>query len=146
MRCENPTCPDPDHYILCLAPSEDGRDSRFLCLPCCKSFGLYCVRHERAHTSFSTGGHACLRCIEREVRMLKPYADVHYSHLISNLPVDELGDLREWAEVTGEIMGDTNQAITVLRAIVTSAMRRKLTHQQVIAEVIASRSVRSILP
>src|SRR5438046_1027034 len=68
---------DPNDLVLIPESPEEAdiTQSAFACLDCAIERGIFCVTHQRAHQSFSRGGHACWSCIAEARRALFPYSE-----------------------------------------------------------------------
>lgn len=148
MKCHN--C-GTETEELCLVPTE--LEEEWSCVPCAKTQGLLCEKHDNVHTKFITadpektdGGHACLLCIEQMVTDNISKSQDYCDRICAVLPENELRNLTEWADTARNITGDEDHARPILRALATYSARCNKSLEEVVVDIERSPSVKHILP
>lgn len=151
MQCDY--CQNPDVTLLLVPYGDDSHT--WSCQKCLQDHGLFCEKHDCVHTRFGAfypipetaeSQHACLQCIEDTVALHGLVANSVYSEIMGALDDDGKTALREYAEMVMMINGDRGLETPVLRAVMTSAARRGLFYEQVVAEVVKTKSLDEIIP
>lgn len=114
------------------------------CVPCCKERGIWCERHDCVYGGFTDGTAACFRCIEEEVDVRESEGALFLQEIEGVLPAYEVDDLNDWFEVVVPGAGSHGRCFT--RALVTRALRTKVSLAAIIEEIRKTNSVVSILP
>ncbi|MBI2592812.1 MAG: hypothetical protein HYW37_01450 [Candidatus Colwellbacteria bacterium] len=139
MRCELKDH-DADHLVILPIHKPDGSLITIACRKHARDSGYFCLTHDLPHTGFDDGGHACLRCIESTVHKMQEYSDLYLRRLEAELSTSEFERLREWADFTSELTGDT-EALCILRAVVTTAARLHPRNRMPSLEVVADETM-----
>ena len=136
----------PDPVILIPIKQKDEALCCFSCYNCAVSHGVYCTKHNVAHTGFlGDDTTACLYCVEEEVQAKKGIARSLYTNIFGSLSEEELESIQDAAQMSSFITGDEDP-VSVLRFIITKAHRLKVPLENVVVEIIDKRSVSMILP
>lgn len=143
MECE--ICGDTEARCHVLLPlrQENGSLITIACLDCAKKSSAYCLKHDVPHIGFIDGTTACIQCIEAEVEENRHRQTEIFKQLKEVLPSDQFAELLEHTEFMITLFGETISGQTV-RALATKAVRTDQTIDDVLKEVIKSRSVDSI--
>ena len=140
---------ESDVWVILPKKGADGSLITIVCLACAKNSSAYCKKHERPHSGFADDDTTvCISCVNEMVYKNKVEELAILDKLTKTLSaesMDEFERLLSWAELSSKITGDT-EATCVLRAIVAKALRLKTTIEEVIEQIIKTRSVESILP
>lgn len=133
-----------DSGALIIVPSADEGEP-FACIPCGVERGIFCLRHEVAHTGFGQdGSHACLKCIESDVKKNNARAQEIWKRLSEGLPEDEFEDLAAQAGFVAGLV-DEEPSLSVLRFVLTNVHRTGRGIDEVIEEVLRTQSITSIV-
>lgn len=145
MECAFCQC-DPEVAILVWRP--DGSEQVTACSVCAERQGVWCAVHRKALSGMNGGagkGTVCLDCVERDLLRLCHRADYFRQCLFRNLPPRESRRLAEWVRDMQPVWRLDSSAI-VLRGIILEAHRRRIAPDRIVAEVMRTRTVGSILP
>jgi len=145
MKCEK--CGgDSDIFVLLPVKKPDGSLSEIVCHDCALASSAYCKKHQMPHLGFSDNETtACRICIEEAVAENKNRAEKIYLNMKTELPLEEINELDDWAQLVSSIAGNSI-AICVLRGVATKAFRLGVSIDEVVKRIIKARSVDLILP
>lgn len=151
MYCE--ICKSENSPIIVVLPlrQEDGQLSTMACMNCAEKSSVFCNKHGRPHLGFNDGSTACIFCIEEVVIAKQHEIPVILTTLGTQLPQKQYQRLLDWANFVST-MGKTMGAdfgptqICILRALATKAMRSQTDIEEVVAMLIKTKSVSSIIP
>ncbi len=145
---------DPDAYVLLPRREPNGSLCTMVCLSCAEKLPEYCTKHHVPHLGFTDGTTACQQCIEELVVAHREDAPRWCERIREalTLPLEEDGmdgheefqEIVEAAETSSLVTGD-DEAIAVLRFIVTKALRLHHSPEQVIEELVVLKSADCIL-
>lgn len=107
---------EPDTFILVPIRGKQGALEMIACMECAVSRGVYCTKHERIHLGFEDGTHACVLCIEEDVR-----ANLHRSDAIA-----ERLDLEFDEAVRGEVIEQCMRSLSLIGGTVGHALVRSI--------------------
>lgn len=96
-----------------------------ICVVCGIKNGVYCEGHDIPHQGFADGSTACLKCIDREVRLNSDRRIAVTQFIESCLPPEEFADLREVAELAASISGPDLETALLCFAVTKSQRRRE---------------------
>lgn len=146
MECEVCHTTEVSDFIILPIKQPDGRLNTIVCLECAWNSSAYCQKHQNPHLGFlDDESTTCLLCIEEMVEQNRDNAFMILNVLEWHLPNEEFNSLIEWADLSGQIIG-CSRVISILRALVTKALRHKMTIREVVEEIIQTKSVEAILP
>lgn len=138
-----------DPELIMLVPARrkfDGAIEVFSCRNCAIEKGLYCVKHDKPHIGFDGDDTtACLSCIVEEVQVRKEMAEFLYRRLFRILPDPEWMELQEAAVIASTIMGE-NDAVAILRFMVTKAQREKVSVENIFDRVVQAGTASMLIP
>lgn len=146
MRCELCGRDIGNEIVLLPIKRSDGALSSMACLNCAQSSSAYCKRHERPHLGFlGDDSTACVCCIEELITEKQNEEVLVFTKILEAIPPEEKKHLLEWAITVARIKHE-REATSVLRAVVTKALRLKKTVEEMAAQVVCGKSIESILP
>ena len=120
---------ETDTLVLVPIRQADGKLEPICCEVCAPSSDVYCRIHDRYHTGFTDGTHACIECVEDAVQV----HGQQYGHKLLDR-IDNASDqwqpLFEWAEMVMEVTNESYEMI-VGRAIICLAIRQGLAYNDV---------------
>jgi len=144
MNCEICGC-DPAIIVLLPIKKSDGCLNTMACLQCAENSGHYCVAHKIPHMGFeSDDTTACWRCIEELVSANSNRAEEIYLQLGNTLPDAELDELMEPMELSCMMTGQSSAKV-ILRFIATKALRLNKSIDEIVSQIVSSKSVGIIL-
>ena len=144
MKCKLCGDADPDCLVILPIQQKDGSLCIMACLSCARKSDAYCKRHRMPHLGFSDKTTACPRCIELLVKKHAFQAEHIADRLTRMLPSDEDENLHEFAEIGAALSGQS-QAMAILRAIASKAMRTDSSINAVVDRMIADGSAAHVL-
>lgn len=145
MNCEICGGEIGDVAVLLPALKPDGSLNAMACLDCAMESSAYCVDHQRPHVGFFDGGTACIICIEEMVRAEEDQAEAIFDRFRAGLLEEEFERLEEWADPVSSLIG-CSAAVQVLRGVITKALRSGQGIEEVVVQVVASKSADLLLP
>jgi hypothetical protein len=131
-------------YAILPIKQEDGKLDTIVCLSCARRSSAYCLKHDVPHVGFTDGTTACFQCIETGVAENRYRQDEIFIQLKESLLSDQFAELLEYTECA-TLIGETVPG-QVVRALATKAVRTNQTIDDVLKEVILSKTVDSIFP
>lgn len=137
-----------DSDVIVLVPLPDKEGQACSCVPCAIGQEVYCTHHGTPHVGLSGGGGLgtiCLKCSDEEERRCASSAERFYRSLLGKLPLRERQRLEAWVTDMRDPWKLSAPRI-VLRGIVQEGLRRHVTFERVVEEVIATQSADAILP
>ena len=96
-----------------------------ICVDCGKNTGVFCEKHEVPHQGFEDSSTACLKCINETVRLNLVKREEIAQFIETSLPPEEFEELREAAELAGDISCCDWQT-ALLRFVVSKAYRSRV--------------------
>lgn len=146
MKCELCGREIGDTIVLLPIKRTDGALSTMACLKCAENSSAYCKKHGRPHLGFmDDNSTACRLCVEELVAQKENEEVFIFNKILEAIPLAEKKRLLEWATSVASIKHE-REATSVLRAVVTKALRLKKTVEKMVAQVISEKSIKSILP
>lgn len=138
MHCE--LCgKEPEAFVLMPIRGKYGALETIGCLDCAISRGVYCTKHERPHLGFEDGTHACVECVEGDVRANLRHATVVYTRIAREFPGSEQVEIGEYLESLSFLISSTREQ-NLLRPIAMLARRAGTSFDEMLERVIRSRS------
>jgi hypothetical protein len=132
--------------IVALPEDYDDRNASAVgCVACAVREGYLCTEHDQPHVGFGRNGHACLRCIDAQLRVQSPRAKDLIVRLREGLEKDQYDDLLEAGEIAASITCESVQNC-ILRFILCVAIPSNRTCGDVVTEIINEQDVSIILP
>ncbi len=148
MECEGcERCGDNFEIPVLLPMKEPGEKSyEIICEDCALKSSAFCLKHKEPHLRFiDDGTTACKICIEEMITENKAGAEEIYLMLQTELPLEEIENLNDWAQGASLITGNSI-TVCILRAVITKALRLNVDMNEVIKRIIKAKSVDLILP
>lgn len=146
MNCE--ICGNERAEVMVILPIKqaDGRLNTMACDECAQKSSAYCLKHQTPHLGFADDeSTACQRCIEEMVVQRESDGLAIFGDLMINLPAEDWNRLLAWAGQAASITRNTVPTC-ILRAVVTKALRLKVTIDEVMRQLCQKKSVEMILP
>ena len=135
-----------DTIVLLSLKRTDGALSTLACLNCAESSSAYCRKHSRPHLGFmDDNSTACILCIEEIVAQKENEEVFIFDKILEAIPLEEKKRLLDWATAIASIKHE-REATSVLRAVVTKALRQGKTIEEMVVQVVCQKSIESILP
>jgi len=134
-----------DTIVLLPLKRTNGALSTMACLNCAENSSAYCKKHNRPHLGFmDDNSTACILCIEEIVAQKENEEVFIFDKILEAIPLEEKKRLLDWATAIASIKHE-REATSVLRAVVTKALRLKRTVEETVAQVVIQKSIESIL-
>jgi hypothetical protein len=145
----NPVIPLPGPYkpaSMAEYDPDNPEHSMWACEKCAVEHGYFCTEHIMAHTQFgNVGGHGCEACIEEEAGRLQEEVLKLLQDFPDTIAHEDYQEMWENIQLAADIT-KTPPERCLARLIVSTAIGREMTSEQIIAEIRSSRDITIILP
>lgn len=146
MNCELCKKDIGDVIVSLPIKKPDGCLNTMACLECAEESSAYCKKHKRPHLGFADDDTtACMICIEEMIARERSKEAYIFNRLKEALPLEDLKYLLEWADLAASITGNS-RLTCILRDIVTKALRRQVSIEEIVKQILQTKSVDVILP
>ena len=137
--CE--VCASPTNVLVILAKRrETGELNTLACPECAVVSGAFCTEHNSPHIGFNDGTTACDQCVEEVFWAHKPQAKQLADRLMMKLPPEVSWQFLKEAKERADLCS-LELSIVVLRLLAVKAVRSQITVDDVVAQLVADRSV-----